>query len=671
MGLGKTLQTISLLGYLKHFRGIHGPHLVIVPKSVMHNWMNEIKKFCPTLKAIKFHGNQEERNRIINTSLQPGKFDVCVTSYETVIREKAALKKFNWRYIIIDEAHRIKNEHSVLSQCVRLFSSQFRLLLTGTPLQNNLHELWALLNFLLPEVFDNAEDFDKWFNLKEGHAETEIVGQLHKILKPFMLRRLKTDVEHTIPPKKEIYVECGMSEMQRTWYRNILTKDISLLNASGNKDKVRLLNICMQLRKCCNHPYLFEGAEPGPPYTTDEHLIYNSGKMILLDKLLNRLKERGSRVLIFSQMTRMLDILEDYLRFRGYDYCRIDGQSTGEQREAQMEEFNKENSPKFAFLLSTRAGGLGINLATADTVIIYDSDWNPQADLQAQDRAHRIGQKKPVNVFRLITKDSIEEKVYQRAVKKLYLDAVVVQQGRLAEQNKALSKNELLAMIRFGAEAIFQSKDSTITDEDLDSLLERGAQKAKEIDEDMKRKCQNNLLTFSLTEDENLYEFEGLDFSQKPTKILVIDNIDAQVTEDQLRGVFGKFGIIKTIAVDPSKNKAVIHFKTVDSAIQAKEALQGKKFPPADEKKEGEEAAPAAPETAEAKKPEEGGMVINFGTKNDAVVKSAVLSTISEPTKRERKGTSYAVDQYYRQALKTPGGSKQPQGPKLPKQPNL
>ncbi|KAG6480740.1 hypothetical protein ZIOFF_057325 [Zingiber officinale] len=213
----------------------------------------------------------------------------------------------------------------------------------------------------------------------------------------------------------------------------------------------------------CNHPYLFQGVEPGPPYTTGENLITNAGKMVLLDKLLPKLKERDSRFLIFSQMTRLLDILEDYLLYHGYQYCQIDGNTRGEERDASIETFNQPGSQKFIFLLSTRAGGLGINLATADVVILYDSDWNPQVDLQAQDRAHRIGQKKEVQVFRFCTEFAIEEKVIERAYKKLALDALVIQQGRLAEQ-KTVNKDELLQMVRFGAKMVFTSKDSTITD---------------------------------------------------------------------------------------------------------------------------------------------------------------------------------------------------------------
>ncbi|VVC98655.1 unnamed protein product [Leptidea sinapis] len=338
MGLGKTLQTISLLGYMKHFKNVPGPHIVIVPKSTLTNWMNEFKKWCPSLRAVCLIGDQETRNAFIRETLMPGNWDVCITSYEMIIREKSVFKKFNWRYMVIDEAHRIKNEKSKLSELLREFKSMNRLLLTGTPLQNNLHELWALLNFLLPDVFNSSD----------------------------------AEVEKKLKPKKEVKVYVGLSKMQREWYTKVLMKDIDVVNGAGKVEKMRLQNILMQLRKCCNHPYLFDGAEPGPPYTTDEHLVYNCGKLAILDKLLPKLQQQDSRVLIFSQMTRMLDILEDYCLWR---------------------------HEKFVFMLSTRAGGLGINLTSADVVIIYDSDWNPQMDLQAMDRAHRIGQMKQFYVY--------------------------------------------------------------------------------------------------------------------------------------------------------------------------------------------------------------------------------------------------------------------------------
>ncbi|KAG6731892.1 hypothetical protein I3843_01G143400 [Carya illinoinensis] len=521
MGLGKTLQTISLLGYLHEFRGITGPHMVVAPKSTLGNWMNEIQRFCPVLRAVKFLGNPEERTHIRDNLLVAGKFDVCVTSFEMAIKEKSSLRRFSWRYIIIDEAHRIKNENSLLSKTMRLYHTNYRLLITGTPLQNNLHELWSLLNFLLPEIFSSAETFDEWFQISGENDQQEVVQQLHKVLRPFLLRRLKSDVEKGLPPKKETILKVGMSQMQKHYYKALLQKDLEVVNAGG--ERKRLLNIAMQLRKCCNHPYLFQGAEPGPPYTTGDHLITNAGKMVLLDKLLPKLKERDSRVLIFSQMTRLLDILEDYLLFRGYQYCRIDGNTGGDDRDASIDAFNRPGSEKFVFLLSTRAGGLGINLATADVVILYDSDWNPQVDLQAQDRAHRIGQKKEVQVFRFCTEYTIEEKVIERAYKKLALDALVIQQGRLAEQ-KTVNKDELLQMVRFGAEMVFSSKDSTITDEDIDRIIAKGEEATAELDAKMK-KFTEDAIKFKMDDTAELYDFDDeKDENKVDFKKLVSDN---------------------------------------------------------------------------------------------------------------------------------------------------
>lgn len=527
MGLGKTLQTISFLGYLRHIMGITGPHLVTVPKSTLDNWKREFAKWTPEVNVLVLQGAKDERHELINERLVDEKFDVCITSYEMVLREKAHLKKFAWEYIIIDEAHRIKNEESSLSQVIRLFNSRNRLLITGTPLQNNLHELWALLNFLLPDVFGDADAFDQWFS-GQDQDQDKVVQQLHRVLRPFLLRRVKSDVEKSLLPKKEINVYLGMSEMQVKWYQKILEKDIDAVNGAGGKreSKTRLLNIVMQLRKCCNHPYLFEGAEPGPPYTTDEHLIYNAGKMKVLDKLLARLQKQGSRVLIFSQMSRLLDILEDYCVFRQYKYCRIDGGTAHEDRIAAIDEYNKPGSDKFVFLLTTRAGGLGINLTTADIVILYDSDWNPQADLQAMDRAHRIGQTKQVVVYRFVTDNAIEEKVLERAAQKLRLDQVVIQQGRAQVAAKAAAnKDELLSMIQHGAEKVFQSKGSTddaankdkeLDDEDIDEILSRGESRTKELNARYEKLGIEDLQKFT---SESAYEWNGENFAQAKKNI--------------------------------------------------------------------------------------------------------------------------------------------------------
>lgn len=523
MGLGKTLQTISFLGYLRHIMGITGPHLITVPKSTLDNWKREFAKWTPEVNVLILQGAKEERHQLINDRLVDEDFDVCITSYEMILREKAHLRKFAWEYIIIDEAHRIKNEESSLAQVIRMFNSRNRLLITGTPLQNNLHELWALLNFLLPDVFGDSEAFDQWFSGQDRDQDT-VVQQLHKVLRPFLLRRVKSDVEKSLLPKKEVNVYIGMSEMQVKWYKRILEKDIDAVNGAGGKreSKTRLLNIVMQLRKCCNHPYLFEGAEPGPPYTTDEHLVFNSGKMIILDKLLKRMQAQDSRVLIFSQMSRLLDILEDYCVFRGYKYCRIDGGTAHEDRIAAIDEYNKPGSEKFIFLLTTRAGGLGINLTTADIVILYDSDWNPQADLQAMDRAHRIGQTKQVVVYRFVTDNAIEEKVLERAAQKLRLDQLVIQQGRAQIAAKAAAnKDELLSMIQHGAGKIFETKSAfgelaekggELDDDDIDRILNAGESRTKELNAKYEKLGIDDLQKFT---SESAYEWNGEDFAAR------------------------------------------------------------------------------------------------------------------------------------------------------------
>lgn len=325
----------------------------------------------------------------------------------------------------------------------------------------------------------------------------------------------------------EVNLYIGMSEMQVKWYQKILEKDIDAVNGAAGKreSKTRLLNIVMQLRKCCNHPYLFEGAEPGPPYTTDEHLITNAGKMVMLDRLLKRLQKQGSRVLIFSQMSRVLDILEDYCVFREFKYCRIDGSTAHEDRISSIDDYNKPGSDKFIFLLTTRAGGLGINLTSADIVVLFDSDWNPQADLQAMDRAHRIGQTKQVVVFRFVTENAIEEKVLERAAQKLRLDQLVIQQGRAQQAAKAAaSKDELLNMIQHGAEKVFNTKGATgplgskpdLTEDDIDEILKHGEQKTAELNARYEKLGIDDLQKFT---SDSAYEWNGEDFTNRKKEI--------------------------------------------------------------------------------------------------------------------------------------------------------
>ena len=383
------------MAYHYEYLKIQGPHLVCVPKSTLSNWMNELNRWCPSLRAIRFHGNKEEREalseeyfsneaaahdgrrptrQILNektgemeddNSDNPRAWDVCITTYEVANTERKALGRFAWKYLVIDEAHRLKNEASLFSNTVRGFNTTYRLLLTGTPLQNNLHELWALLNFLLPDIFSSSEQFDEWFNLEidDADAKKTMITQLHGILRPFMLRRLRADVAKGLPPKTETLIMVGMSKMQKQLYKRLLLRDIEAITGKNtNSGKTAILNIVMQLRKCCNHPYLFEGVEDRTLDPLGEHLVDNCGKLNMVDKLLKKLQERGSRVLIFTQMTRILDILEDFMVMRKYKYCRIDGNTDYETREKSIDNFNAPGSEIFCFILSTRAGGLGINL---------------------------------------------------------------------------------------------------------------------------------------------------------------------------------------------------------------------------------------------------------------------------------------------------------------------
>ncbi|KAI9508946.1 SNF2 family N-terminal domain-containing protein [Russula earlei] len=557
MGLGKTLQTISFLAYLKHQQSLPSLHLVVVPKSTLQNWAREFERWTPDFNIALLTGTKEERAEIIANRLLPQKFEVCITSYEICLIEKSVLKKFSFEYIVIDEAHRIKNVDSILSQIVRSFSSRGRLLITGTPLQNNLKELFALLNFICPEIFIDYADLETFLHKDDTATDADeekskkVVEALHKILRPFLLRRVKSDVEKNLLPKKEINIYVGLTDMQRKWYRSVLEKDIDAVNGlTGKKEgKTRLMNMVMQLRKVTCHPYLFDGAEPGPPYTTDEHLIQNSGKMVILDKLLKNMKEKGSRILIFSQMSRMLDILEDYCLFRSYKYCRIDGSTAHEDRIAAIDEYNKPGSEKFIFLLTTRAGGLGINLTTADIVVLYDSDWNPQADLQAMDRAHRIGQTKQVYVFRFVTEESVEERMLERGAQKLRLDQLVIQQGRQQLQ-KAANKEELLEMITHGAERIVNSTEAFQIDDDIDAIIQRGEERTAELSQKYEGLNLEDLSNFK--SDSSLQQWDGEDFRSGQHRPLNFNPLSLSKRERKLNYSVDSY-FKETMRAGPSK----------------------------------------------------------------------------------------------------------------------
>lgn len=555
MGLGKTIQCIATIALMVE-RGVPGPFLVCGPLSTLPNWMSEFKRFTPEIPIMLYHGAQRERHKLVQKihkrdgSLQI--HPVVITSFEIAMRDRNALQHCFWKYLIVDEGHRIKNMNCRLIRELKRFNADNKLLLTGTPLQNNLAELWSLLNFLLPDVFDDLKSFESWFDITSiteiaedivaKEREQNILHMLHQILTPFLLRRLKSDVALEVPPKREVVVYAPLAKKQETFYTAIVNRTIKKL--LGNKEEevvelsptgrpkrrsrkavdyreldgdtpdeleklinkmqeevekerpviemtipmdsevnLKLQNIMMLLRKCCNHPYLIE--YPLDPATqefkVDENLVKNSGKFLLLDRMLPELKKRGHKVLLFSQMTLMLDILMDYCYLRNYKFSRLDGSMSYTEREENMHKFNIDPEV-FIFLVSTRAGGLGINLTAADTVIIYDSDWNPQSDLQAQDRCHRIGQTKPVVVYRLVTANTIDQKIVERAAAKRKLEKLIIHKNQfkggksaLIQTKSCLDPEELMELLksRDYEREVKGSREKVISDKDLESLLDR------------------------------------------------------------------------------------------------------------------------------------------------------------------------------------------------------
>ncbi|KAF2143003.1 uncharacterized protein K452DRAFT_297513 [Aplosporella prunicola CBS 121167] len=710
MGLGKTVQSISVMAYLAETHNIWGPFLVIAPASTLHNWQQEITKFVPDLKVLPYWGNAKDRkvlrkfwDRKHITYRKESPFHVLVTSYQLVVQDAQYFQKIRWQYMILDEAQAIKSSQSSRWKSLLGFHCRNRLLLTGTPIQNNMQELWALLHFIMPSLFDSHDEFSDWFSKDiESHAQSNTklnedqLKRLHMILKPFMLRRIKKHVQKELGDKIEKDVFCDLTYRQRAYYTNLRNK-ISIMDliekaaVGDDQDTATLMNLVMQFRKVCNHPDLFERAETHSPvafshfaetasfmregqsvdvaysvrnlieyqvprligrgdgrldvagpdnahagwrgkylshlmnvwspdnvlessrddgafsflrfvdasagevasaawgdvfqraveisrkprrlgrfkicYDEDDasaykptHALFNiveqndrrplaeitpegcmanllnvsknafenlglgsieasakpavsappielhysgqgtllererymfngrmrtalydisenteqalldqkvdpadfpstnmlpppamsksrythitvpsmqrfvtdSGKLAMLDRLLKRLKEEGHRVLLYFQMTRMIDLMEEYLTYRNYKYCRLDGSTKLEDRRDTVADF--QTRPEiFVFLLSTRAGGLGINLTSADTVIFYDSDWNPTIDSQAMDRAHRLGQTRQVTVYRLITRGTIEERIRKRALQKEEVQRVVISGGAGAQ----------------------------------------------------------------------------------------------------------------------------------------------------------------------------------------------------------------------------------------------
>ncbi|XP_039222478.1 chromodomain-helicase-DNA-binding protein 1-like isoform X3 [Crotalus tigris] len=557
MGLGKTCQTISLLVFLSgkfHRR----PFLILCPLSVLNNWRDELKRFSPCLSTVVYSGGKEERAELQQNLKSKHGFHILLTTYEMCLKDAAFLKRFNWTCLVVDEAQRLKNQDSLLHKTLSEYSTDFHLLLTGTPIQNNLQELYSMLTFIEPVIFPKelAEEFVCYYH--EIEKDTETVKELHSLLQPLLLRRVKAEVSEEIPKKVEVVLYHGMSALQKKIYKALLMKDLDAFENESGK-KANLQNMLIQLRKCVAHPYLFTGVEP-EPFVIGDHLIEASGKLNLLDKLLSFLYDSKHRVLLFSQMTQMLDILQDYMDYRGYSYERLDGSVRGEERHLAINNFGQQ--PIFVFLLSTKAGGVGINLTAADTVIFVDSDFNPQNDVQAAARAHRIGQKKPVKIIRLVGRDTVEEIIYRRAISKLQLTNTVIEGGQFAlgaHKTQDISDGQLNEILKFGLDKLLSSEGSTVYDIDLRSIL--GETKGGIWSMDPVKSVTE--INEEQALESHMYIFEGKDYSKETSQgdKKAYDNLlEHQKTflEDLSQGgsiLRNKENILMTADMRPSKKR--------------------------------------------------------------------------------------------------------------------
>ena len=491
MGLGKTVQTVAFMNWLRHDRQQQGPFIVVVPLSTMPSWAETFDNWTPDLNYVVYNGNEAARRLIrehellTNGNAQRAKFHVLLTTYEYILADASILSQIKWQFMAVDEAHRLKNRDSQLYAKLLDFRAPSRLLITGTPMQNTLGELSALMDFLMPGTIKIEDNIDLT-SAEAGQKINEMTSQIS----PYMLRRTKNKVENDIPPKTEKIIRVELSDIQLDYYKNILTRNYAALNEGSKGQKQSLLNIMMELKKASNHPYMFPNAEEkilaGSEKREDmlKALITSSGKMMLLDQLLTKLRKDNHRVLIFSQMVKMLNILGEYLHLRNYQYQRLDGTIAAGPRRMAIDHFNAPDSNDFCFLLSTRAGGLGINLMSADTVILFDSDWNPQADLQAMARAHRIGQTKPVSIYRLVSKETVEEEVLERARNKLMLEFITIQRGVTDKDAKDISDR----MARAGA-GIAEPTSS----DDISRILKRRGEKMFSQSDNQKKLEQLNI----------------------------------------------------------------------------------------------------------------------------------------------------------------------------------
>ena len=482
MGLGKTIQVIGFIAALKQFHSCW-PFLVVVPNSTCPNWRREFKQWAPSLRVVTFYGSATARKLAAKYELFPGgdkdlRCDVVVTSYDAAQDEefRKTFRGVNWAGLVVDEGQRLKSDKNILYGSLNALKAPFKLLLTGTPLQNNARELFNLLQFLDPLI--NAQQMEEDYTT----LTEENIARLHTMLRGFFLRRTKAEVLKFLPSMAQIILPVTMSVLQKKLYKSILAQNPELIRSIlgsqkvlGAKERANLNNILMQLRKCLAHPFVYSRAiedRTTNPTKSHRNLVDASSKLQLLEIMLPKLQERGHRVLIFSQFLDMLDMVEDFLDGLGLYYQRLDGSMGSLEKQKRIDAFNAPDSNLFAFLLSTRAGGVGINLATADTVIILDPDFNPHQDIQALSRAHRIGQKKKVLVFQLTTRATAEEKIMQIGKKKMALDHIMIEQMD-TDDDAGL---DLESILKHGTDALFKddnTQDIKYDSTSVDRLLDR------------------------------------------------------------------------------------------------------------------------------------------------------------------------------------------------------
>lgn len=488
MGLGKTIQAMAFVNHLISIEQAPGPYLIIAPLSTLGHWkrvfedwthLNAIlyydingkpgRESCRDLEF--FHWDITMKGMFIKNNKIP-KFQVLITSFEVFIQDfESVFMDLPFQHIIIDEAHRLKNKNAKILTVLRRLVCKRILLLTGTPIQNNISELWSLLNFIEPNVFNDAEGFTSQFS---DQMSMESLQKLKQLLEPYLLRRMKDEVESSIPPLTETIIDVELTAVQKIVYKTLYEKNKGTLQKGLGMNCISIMNnLEMQLRKCCNHPFLLNEMKQDLIKDCDsfdkyfDKLIVTSGKMIFLDKALQKFRKEGKKVLVFSQFTEMLKVIEEYLGFRNIKYQKIDGGTKAKDRQTSIDRFNN-NQGFEVFLLSTKAGGLGINLTSASIVIIYDSDWNPQNDVQAIARAHRIGQTEAVKVFRLVSKKTYESEMFERASKKLGLDQAILlannynSKGNENKSNEEMTKlkpEEIEILLRKGMVGLLSGQD--------------------------------------------------------------------------------------------------------------------------------------------------------------------------------------------------------------------